>query len=90
MKSAKYIHGHQHASINSRNHINRLIHDRVTEHPDVVQGMTDIYKSWITNYDIDGFRIDTVKHVNLEFWQDFVPEIMTHAAGPGTSLAGIT
>ena len=54
-----------------------------TEHPDVVDGMIQIYKDWITDYDIDGFRIDTVKHVNLEFWQQFVPEILAHAAAEG-------
>ncbi len=53
--------------------------DLFTEHPDVVDGMVDIYKGWITNYEIDGFRVDTVKHVNLEFWQEFVPEILAHA-----------
>jgi pullulanase-type alpha-1,6-glucosidase len=53
--------------------------DMFTEHPDVVDGMIDIYKSWITDYDIDGYRIDTVKHVNLEFWQEFTPAILAHA-----------
>ena len=44
--------------------------DLFTEHPDVVDGMTDIYKAWV-DFGIDGFRIDTVKHVNIEFWQKF-------------------
>ncbi|MCB0080752.1 MAG: hypothetical protein KDE47_07480, partial [Caldilineaceae bacterium] len=57
--------------------------DLFTEHPDVVNGMIDIYKSWITNYAIDGFRIDTVKHVNAEFWQQFAPAILEHAATVG-------
>ncbi len=57
--------------------------DLFTEHPDVVNGMIDIYKDWITNYDIDGFRVDTVKHVNLEFWQAFMPEILAHAEAQG-------
>ncbi|MEZ4708272.1 MAG: pullulanase-type alpha-1,6-glucosidase [Caldilineaceae bacterium] len=57
--------------------------DLFTEHPDVVNGMIDIYKDWISNYDIDGFRVDTVKHVNLEFWQAFVPAILEHAAAQG-------
>ena len=57
--------------------------DLFTEHPDVVNGMIQIYKDWITNYDIDGFRVDTVKHVNLEFWQQFVPAILDHAKAEG-------
>ena len=35
-------------------------------------GMEDIYKAWV-DFGIDGFRIDTVKHVNMEFWQSFTP-----------------
>ena len=34
--------------------------------------MIDIYKAWV-DLGIDGFRIDTVKHVNIEFWQKFAP-----------------
>ena len=34
--------------------------------------MMDIYKTWV-DFGIDGFRIDTVKHVNMEFWQKFSP-----------------
>ena len=37
----------------------------------------------ITDFDIDGFRIDTVKHVNDEFWEAFVTEIDAHAAAEG-------
>ncbi len=40
--------------------------------------MGDIYKKWV-DFGIDGFRIDTVKHVNIEFWQKFVPDILAEA-----------
>lgn len=53
--------------------------DLFTERPEVVQGMGDIYKQWV-DFGIDGFRIDTVKHVNLEFWQKFIPDILGEAA----------
>ena len=43
--------------------------DLFTERPEVVDGMTDIYQTWIGDFGIDGFRIDTMKHVNDEFWQ---------------------
>ena len=36
--------------------------DLFTEHPRVVDGMIDIYKTWIGDLGIDGFRIDTMKH----------------------------
>ena len=53
--------------------------DLFTERPEVVDGMTDIYQSWIGDFGIDGFRIDTMKHVNDEFWQAFGPGILDYA-----------
>ena len=47
--------------------------DLFTERPEVVDGMIDIYQTWVEDFDIDGFRIDTMKHVNDEFWQKFGP-----------------
>ncbi len=52
--------------------------DLFTEDPTVVDGMIDIYKAWV-DLGIDGFRIDTVKHVNTEFWQKFAPAIQAEA-----------
>ncbi|MGV9195678.1 alpha-amylase family glycosyl hydrolase [Arcanobacterium canis] len=48
--------------------------DVMTENPKVVQRMADIYTEWM-KLGIDGFRIDTVKHVNFEFWQEFMEKI---------------
>ena len=56
--------------------------DLFTERADVVQGMTDVYKTWV-DFGIDGFRIDTVKHVNMDFWQAFSPAILKHAKEVG-------
>ncbi|EAQ27856.1 alpha-amylase family protein [Erythrobacter sp. NAP1] len=57
--------------------------DLYTEHPRVLEGMIDIYASWITRFGIDGFRIDTAKHVNPEFWQSFVPAMLETAEAEG-------
>ncbi|RIJ33068.1 alpha-amylase family glycosyl hydrolase [Henriciella mobilis] len=57
--------------------------DLMTEDPRVVAGFIDIYKQWITDYRVDGFRIDTAKHVNPEFWQAFVPAMEAHARSLG-------
>ena len=38
--------------------------------------MIDIYKDLGRDFDIDGFRIDTMKHVNDEFWQEFGPDVL--------------
>jgi|GEM_PF-256697 len=57
--------------------------DLKTEDPQVVSGMIDIFKSWISDYNIDGYRVDTVKHVNIEFWQQWAPAIQEHATSLG-------
>ncbi len=57
--------------------------DLFTEHPTVVDGMTEIYKTWIADFGVDGFRIDTMKHVNDEFWQQFGPEVLDFAHEQG-------
>ena len=56
--------------------------DLFTEQPDVVDGMVDIYEKWV-DFGIDGFRIDTVKHVNMEFWQEFAPAMRAEARRVG-------
>lgn len=57
--------------------------DVMTEHPRVVEGMIEIYQYWIREFGIDGFRIDTVGHVNREFWSQFAPAMLEHAAAHG-------
>ncbi|HTU67466.1 MAG TPA: alpha-amylase family glycosyl hydrolase [Steroidobacteraceae bacterium] len=57
--------------------------DLMTENPRVVQGFIDIYGDWIARYKVDGFRIDTARHVNPEFWQAFVPAMQQRARQVG-------
>ncbi|HEX6360005.1 alpha-amylase family glycosyl hydrolase [Actinophytocola sp.] len=57
--------------------------DLFTENPRVVDGMIDIYQRWIADFGIDGFRIDTMKHVNDEFWQKFGPKVLKFAQQHG-------
>jgi glycosidase len=57
--------------------------DLMTENSRVVQGFIDIYAAWIDQFRVDGFRIDTAKHVNPEFWQSFVPAMLARAAADG-------
>jgi glycosidase len=57
--------------------------DLFTEKPEVVQGMIELWSSWITKFDIDGYRIDTAKHVNPEFWVAFLPKILSAAKQAG-------
>ena len=57
--------------------------DVFTEQPDVLAGFTDIMTNTIAAYGIDGFRIDTVKHVNIEFWEQSMPVVMDYAVNNG-------
>jgi glycosidase len=57
--------------------------DLFTENPRVVEGFIDIYGKWIDDFGIDGFRIDTARHVNPEFWQAFVPAMAERAKARG-------
>jgi glycosidase len=57
--------------------------DLMTEHPRVVSGFIDIFGQWIDRFGIDGFRIDTERHVNPEFWRAFVPAMMKRAKADG-------
>ncbi|WP_329211773.1 pullulanase-type alpha-1,6-glucosidase [Streptomyces sp. NBC_00683] len=57
--------------------------DLWTERPEVVSGMEKIYEKWVRDFDIDGFRIDTVKHVDLDFWTQWATALDDYAAEHG-------
>ncbi|MFB8146507.1 pullulanase-type alpha-1,6-glucosidase [Microbacterium sp. NPDC056003] len=56
--------------------------DLMTEHPTVVDGFVDVYQDWV-DLGIDGFRIDTAKHVNFEFWEEWATEVLDYAHANG-------
>jgi glycosidase len=57
--------------------------DLFTEHPTVVENLVTLYTDMLTRYDVAGFRIDTVKHVNDEFWTRWTPAVLDAAADLG-------
>lgn len=57
--------------------------DVATELPEVRATMVDAYTRWAEQVDLDGFRIDTVKHVEHEFWQTFAPAVRQRLAAQG-------
>ncbi|GAA2699615.1 pullulanase-type alpha-1,6-glucosidase [Actinoplanes palleronii] len=57
--------------------------DLWTERPEVVKGMTKIYADWITSTGIDGYRLDTVKHTDMDFWPQFAAGITKAADRAG-------
>jgi alpha-amylase len=42
-----------------------------TENPAVIKFLEDEWSKWVTRTGIDGFRMDTVKHVPIPFWAQF-------------------
>ncbi len=57
--------------------------DLFTERPEVVDGLIDVYADLIRWTRVDGFRLDSARHVNLGFWQQFVPAMQQAAAEVG-------
>ncbi len=51
--------------------------------PDVREAMTQVYVDWVLATDLDGFRIDTIKHVDYGFWEFFAPEVRRRLADAG-------
>jgi glycosidase len=54
-----------------------------TESPFIRAQMAKIYEYWIDQVRFDGFRIDTVQHVEMGFWQTWCPAIHSFAAVRG-------
>jgi glycosidase len=57
--------------------------DLFTEKQVVVNGLVQIYADWITRYKLDGFRVDTARHVNPGFWRLWVPKMRAAAKSVG-------
>ncbi|MFO0645816.1 MAG: alpha-amylase family glycosyl hydrolase [Polyangiales bacterium] len=57
--------------------------DVATEREDVRRAMVEAYWRWVRMLDLDGFRIDTLKHVDHGFWQYFGSNIRRLAAAAG-------
>ncbi len=57
--------------------------DLDTTRQDVRDALFEVFAYWVETADFDAFRIDTLKHVEHEFWQDFCPRMRAHAAALG-------
>jgi glycosidase len=57
--------------------------DLFTEQPAVVLGLAKVYGDWIRRYKLDGFRVDTAKHVDRGFFRSWVPKIRAAARAAG-------
>jgi glycosidase len=57
--------------------------DLFTEQPAVARGLADVHAEWIRTYRVDGFRLDTARHVNPGFFKVWVPRIRAAARAAG-------
>ncbi|OIU72537.1 alpha-amylase family glycosyl hydrolase [Rossellomorea aquimaris] len=49
--------------------------DLNTENPEVREYLFNAAKWWIKETDVDGYRLDTVRHVPQDFWSEFSKEV---------------
>lgn len=57
--------------------------DLATKRCDVKQQFVDSFVRWVELTDFDGFRLDTVKHVEYEFWRYFTQRVRSRLAARG-------
>lgn len=65
--------------------------DLATEKETVWRGWADVYSQWIKNYGFTGFRVDTAKHVDDQFfknWQPLVQQTATAVGIPDFTIFG--
>jgi len=53
--------------------------DLATENPEVYTGWGEVYGDWLTEYGLAGFRVDTAKHVDEQFFTNWNPLILNRA-----------
>ncbi len=57
--------------------------DLATERPEVRKELINVFQYWIEVGDFDGLRIDTLKHVEHDFWKEFCPAMRRYAKQRG-------
>ena len=57
--------------------------DLMTEDWTVVKALADAYGAWVSDFGVDGFRIDTAKHVDPYFFGRWLPLVQQTAAASG-------
>jgi len=57
--------------------------DLNTESLAVQEALETAYENWVLQVDFDGFRIDTIKHIDYPFWKYFLPKLRADLAQQG-------
>ncbi|MEQ9092207.1 MAG: alpha-amylase family glycosyl hydrolase [Balneola sp.] len=50
--------------------------------PEVIETMTDSALFWVEEYELDGFRHDATKHIQLEFWRTLTRKVKEEIVVP--------
>lgn len=86
LNDPKYYHNQGDSTFKGESSLNgdfNGLDDLDTSNPEVLAGMIEIYQNLIKEFKPDGYRIDTVRHVDLAFWQSFSPAIVDYAKQQG-------
>jgi glycosidase len=51
--------------------------DIKTENQEVIDGFAAVYSQWVNDYGVDGFRVDTAKHVDDAFLGKWWPKVVS-------------
>jgi glycosidase len=54
--------------------------DIKTENLTVINGFADVYSNWINDFGVDGFRVDTAKHVDDQFFLKWLPKVINQTS----------
>lgn len=54
-----------------------------TQNPTVRSELIRVFTNWVLFTNIDGYRIDTIKHVEYEFWEEFAPALRDNLRAAG-------
>lgn len=71
--------------------------DLDTDNSDVANTLKKVVTDLVAEYEVDGLRLDTVKHINKDFWRDFrdnvdvfmMGEILTNETSYATPYTGM-
>ena len=64
--------------------------DIKTENQAVVDGFAQVFGNWIVQYGIDGFRIDTARHVDPQYFLRWVPALVDYVRTHGKPEFAVT
>ena len=62
--------------------------DIKTENEVVVNGFADVYSTWVNEFGVDGFRVDTARHVDNQFFSKWWAKMKEKSTNPNIFAFG--